>query len=110
MLRMLWRQTAIKYLGVLLPKEITTIKKINNDPIVNKINPDILRGNSNPFMSLTQSIESIKMIILSRILFLFQGHPVEISKKNSTTGIKFGDKKVRLCGVLKFLSPLHPVF
>ena len=67
-----WDQTAIKYLGVLLPKEITTIKKIYYDPLLNKIKSDILKWNSNPFMSLTQRIESIKMNILPRI---FSGSP-----------------------------------
>lgn len=75
---MKWDQEAIKYLGILLPKDITTTKKINYDPLINKLKTDIARWNSNPFMSLTQRIEAIKMNILPRILYLFQALPVEI--------------------------------
>lgn len=76
-----WNQTILKYLGVLLPKEISTLANINYDPLVTKIKSDIQRWNSNPLMSLTQRIESVKMNILPRLLFLFQALPTEISTK-----------------------------
>ncbi len=76
-----WDQEVIKYLAILLPKEITTTKKINYDPLLHKLKAHISRWNSNPFMSLTQRIESIKMNILPRILFLFQALPVEIKSQ-----------------------------
>ena len=69
-----WDQRAI-----LLPNEITIIKQINDDPLLNKLKADIARWNSNPFLSFIQRIESIKMNILPRILFLFQALPVEIT-------------------------------
>ena len=77
-------QRAIKHLAVLLPREIATVIQINYDPLLNKLKADISRWNSNPFMSFTQRIESIKTNILPRILFLFQALPVEINTKQYT--------------------------
>lgn len=77
-----WNRTTLKYLGVLIPKEISTLAKINYDPLLTKIKSDTQRWNSNPCMSLTQRIESVKMNILPRLLFLFQKTlPIEISTK-----------------------------
>lgn len=59
-------------------KEITTTKEINYNQLLNKFKTDILRWNSDPFLGLTQRIETIKMNILPRFLFLFQALPVEI--------------------------------
>lgn len=79
--RLNWEQDAMKYLGVLFPKDISTLAKINYDPLLTRIKLDIQRWNSNPFMSFTQRVETIKMNILPRFLFLFQALPVEISTK-----------------------------
>lgn len=76
-----WNQDAMKYLGVLFPKDISTLAKTNYDLLLTGIKRDIQRWNSNPFMSFTQRVETIKMNILPRLLFLFQALPVEIPTK-----------------------------
>lgn len=72
-------QTTLKYLGVSLTKDCTTLAKINYDPLMAKIKSDIQRWNANSFLSFTQRIESLKMNTLPRLLF--QALPVEISTK-----------------------------
>lgn len=47
--------------------------------MTHKLNTDIARWDSNPFMILTQRIESIKMYFLPRTLYMFQALPVEIT-------------------------------
>ena len=76
-----WGQTTLKYLGIMLPKDISTLAKVNYDPLLSKIKSDIQRWNTNPWLSLSQRVESIKMNILPRLLYLFQALPVEISTK-----------------------------
>ena len=56
-----WDQDAMKYLGVLFPKDISTLAKINYDRLLTRIKLDIHRWNSNPFMSFTQRVETIEM-------------------------------------------------
>ena len=62
-------------------KDISSLVKINYDPLMIRIKLDIHRWNTNPFLSLVQRVESVKMKILPRLLFLFQALPVEISTK-----------------------------
>lgn len=80
-LNLKWNLTSLKYLGVVIPTEINTIAKCNYDDLTAKIKQDIQRWTAIPFMSLTQRIESIKMNILPRFLFLFQAIPAEITTK-----------------------------
>ena len=92
----------MKYLGVLFPKDISTLAKINYDPLLTKIKLDIQRWNSSPFMSFTQRVGTIKINILPRLLFLFQALPVEIPTKqfpewdNIISRFKWQGKKPRV--------------
>ena len=60
----------------MIPKVISSLAKINYDPLMIRIKLDIHRWNTNPFLSLVQRGESVKMNILRRLLFLFQALPV----------------------------------
>lgn len=55
--------------------------EINYTPLLTKIKEDIRRWNSVSFLSLSHRIESVKMNVLPRYLYLFQALPVEISQK-----------------------------
>lgn len=76
-----WDQTSLKYLGIYLTKEISTLVEVNFDPLLIKIKDDIHRWNAISFLSLSHRIDSIKMNILPRYLYLFQALPVEIPLK-----------------------------
>ena len=76
-----WDQNSIKYLGINLPKRTRTLAEINYGPLATKIKDDIRRWNSISFLSLSHRIDSVRMNILPRYLYLFQALPVQISPK-----------------------------
>lgn len=67
-----WDTETIKYLGVLLSRDSSGLYDINYGPLNLKIKSDIQRWNVIPFLSLSSRIESVRMNILSRMLYLFQ--------------------------------------
>ena len=75
-----WQTESFKYLGINLPKDLTKLSEYNYSPIHKKIKDDIARWNLIPFFSLSSRIDSIKIIILPRILYLFQTLPIEINQ------------------------------
>uniref|UniRef100_A0A671X9Z4 Reverse transcriptase domain-containing protein n=1 Tax=Sparus aurata TaxID=8175 RepID=A0A671X9Z4_SPAAU len=76
-----WDQKSLKYLGINLPRRIQTLAEINYGPLLTKIKDDIHRWNSISFLSLSHRIDSVRMNILPRYLYLFQALPVEIPPK-----------------------------
>ena len=76
-----WNQTSLKYLGIHLPKDIRTLAEINYGPLKRKIKEDVQRWDSISFLSLSHRIDTVKMNILPRYLYLFQALPVEIPLK-----------------------------
>lgn len=72
-------KTPMKYLGINLTKDITKLFKANYISLNLRIKPDISRWNNLPFLSLNSRIESVKMVILPRLLYLFLLLPIEIS-------------------------------
>lgn len=80
----------MKYLGVIIPKNLTKIYATNYGSITKELKADLDRWRPLTF-SLYDRIEIIKMNVLPRLLFLFQSLPVEIPKKknNLMTGIKW---------------------
>lgn len=76
-----WEAESIKYLGVVLPKDHSKIFDLNYGPLISWVKLDIQRWNVIPFLSLSSRIESIKMNILPRLLYLFQSLPVEVPPK-----------------------------
>lgn len=77
-----WNQQSLKYLGINIPKDLSKLVEINFLPLLTKIKEDIKRWNLISFLSLNDRIESVKMNILPRYLFLFQTLPVNIPPKD----------------------------
>ena len=78
---MAWQTEHLKYLGIIIPKDFVKLSDCNYSPINKKIKEDIARWNLIPFLSFSSRIESIKMNILPRLLYLFQTLPIEIDQK-----------------------------
>lgn len=76
-----WQAEHLKYLGIIIPKDLIELSECNYSSIHQKIREDIARWNLIPFLSLSSRIESIKMNISSRLLYLFQTLPIEINQK-----------------------------
>jgi hypothetical protein len=74
-----WTSSSIKYIGVNLQKDTPKLYCMNNDHINKKIYDYLDRWNSLP-LDLSR-IETIKMNILPRLLYLFQSLPIEIPPK-----------------------------
>ena len=79
--KMKWDAESIRYLGVNLTKDITKLFDSNYNPLNSQLKSDISRWNVIPFLSLGSRVESIKMNILPRLLYLFQNLPVSIPTK-----------------------------
>lgn len=76
-----WHTKSFKYLGIHLTKNTEKIQKMNFDPITAKTREDLTRWNLIPFFSFSSRIETIKMNIVPKFLYLFQCLPVEIPEK-----------------------------
>lgn len=74
----------MKYLGINLTQDITILFEANYIPRNLKIKPDISRWNHLPFLILPSRIESVKMVILPHLLYLFLSLPIEISDHQFT--------------------------
>ena len=73
-----WNSKAIKYLGVWITKEFHDIYEKNYSPINTKIKNDLSRWSLLP-LTLSSRIETIKMNILPRLLYLFMSLPVDVN-------------------------------
>lgn len=76
-----WQAESLKYLGVILHKDLSTILKKNYTPLFPNIKKDLEKWNLIPYLSLSQRIETIKMNVLPRFLYLFQTLPVSIPNR-----------------------------
>ena len=72
-------QEGFKYLGVVISHTLNSIHKQNYGTLIDKIKIDLKRWNKLP-LSLVGRIETIKMNILPRFLFLFQTLPLYLPK------------------------------
>ena len=68
---------SMKYLGINLTQDISKLFEANYIPLNHRIKSDISRWNHLPFLSLTSRIESVKMVILLCLLYLFLSLPIE---------------------------------
>lgn len=73
-----WESVSMKYLGVILSKDTSQLFQANYAPLITKIKAEISRWNLIPFLSMSSRVESVKMNILPRLLYLFQSLPVNI--------------------------------
>uniref|UniRef100_A0A669ELI9 Reverse transcriptase domain-containing protein n=1 Tax=Oreochromis niloticus TaxID=8128 RepID=A0A669ELI9_ORENI len=75
-----WEATAIKYLGVFLPKDLTQLYDINYSRINREIYSDLNIWALLP-LDLGNRIRIIKMSILPKLLYLFLALPIQIPEK-----------------------------
>lgn len=61
-----WESLSMKYLGVILSKDLSQLFQVNVAPLIAKIKGDISRWNLIPFLSMSSRVESVKMNILPR--------------------------------------------
>lgn len=73
-----WNAEYIKYLRINIPKDTKKLFDLNNVPLNTNIRMDVQRWSLNHCLSLNSRVESIRMNILPRLLYLFQSLPVEI--------------------------------
>nr|AAD02930.1 reverse transcriptase [Oryzias latipes] len=76
-----WQADSIKYLGIALHKDFTKMFEVNYGPLNTKLQSDLQRWNAIPFLDLHSRIDSIRMNILPRMLYLFQCLPFPIPQK-----------------------------
>ena len=76
-----WDLAYIKYLGVNIPKDLISLYDLNFNQLNQKLKEDVRRWNLIPILSFESRIDSVKMNILPRILYLFQSLPIEIHDK-----------------------------
>ena len=55
-----WDADSIKYLGVYIPKDLTTLSNINFGPLISKIKTDVRRWQVIPFLNLSSRVEEFK--------------------------------------------------
>uniref|UniRef100_A0A8C7WYM9 Reverse transcriptase domain-containing protein n=1 Tax=Oryzias sinensis TaxID=183150 RepID=A0A8C7WYM9_9TELE len=72
-----WESKTIKYLGVILTKEIDKLYETNFDPIEQNMQKNLQKWNTYP-LDLSSRVKIIKMNITPRFLYLFQALPVRI--------------------------------
>ena len=76
-----WDALAVKYLGIWIPKDLSEIYDKNYGPVVRSIKADLDRWSLLP-LDMSNRIETIKMNVLPRYLYLFQSLPVSIPSKD----------------------------
>lgn len=64
----------------MIPKDQTKIYGFNYIPLNKRIKDDLKRWNLIPYMTLYSRIDSIKMIVLPKLLYLFQTLPIQIEQ------------------------------
>ena len=74
-----WPMEGIKYLGIHITSSLQNLFDANYGKIIRSINNDLERWSMLP-LSLLGRVESIRMNILPRLLYLFQMLPIEIPK------------------------------
>lgn len=74
-----WYADSLKYLGVTLHKDLSKTLEKNYNHLYSNVKKDLEKWNLIPYLSLTARIETIKMNVLPRFLYLFQTLPVYIT-------------------------------
>lgn len=76
-----WDTESIQYLGVNLPADQSKTYSLNYGPLNKKLKSDLLRWSLNSLYSLSSKVDSVRMIILPKLFYLFQTLPVEIANQ-----------------------------
>lgn len=75
-----WENEKIKYLGIILTRDLSGLFRANYEPISSIVKNDLHRWSLIPFLGLSARISAIKMNVLPRLLYLFRNLPVEVSE------------------------------
>lgn len=75
-----WKGTVVKYLGIQLPKDLSRIYDHNYTSVTVEIKNDLNRWSLLP-MNMYDRIDTIKMKVLPKLLFLFQSLPLQVTQK-----------------------------
>uniref|UniRef100_A0A3B3XJ11 Reverse transcriptase domain-containing protein n=1 Tax=Poecilia mexicana TaxID=48701 RepID=A0A3B3XJ11_9TELE len=75
-----WRQLQIEYLGIILTKNLAQLYEVNYKRINKKIYEDLDRWSLLP-LDLGSRIQTIKINVLPRLLYVFTALPVEVPAK-----------------------------
>lgn len=75
-----WKQKAIKYLGILIPKDLDLLQELNYDATIRKLSK-LLQKYDIIAYSWMGRINIIKMDILPKLLYIFQTIPLDPPKK-----------------------------
>lgn len=74
-----WGAESLKYLGIMLIKDLSNLSQANYGPLSLKINSDLQQWNLIHFLSLSSRVSAVKMNILPGLLYIFRNLPVEIN-------------------------------
>lgn len=74
-----WDWVSIRYLEVNIPTDLTKLFSLNYLPLNKKIREDIRRWDLIPFLNFGSRVDSVKMVILPKLLYFFQSLPLDIS-------------------------------
>ena len=80
-LRFKWNQDKLKYLGIIIHKDLSKVHEVNYQNLENKIKQDLNRWKTIP-NSLFSRVDTIKMMVLPQFLFLFQNLPTSIPSQS----------------------------
>lgn len=72
-----WSNHGFRYLGIIITPDTSQLFKANYGKLTGEIKTDLTRWEVLP-LSLTGRVETIRMTILPRLLFMFQSLPVEV--------------------------------
>lgn len=72
-----WPKEGIKYLGIQIPPSLADLYNANYKPIIEKIKKDLERWTVLP-LTIVGRIESLRMDVVPRLLYLFQMLPINI--------------------------------
>lgn len=75
-----WKNKTIKYLGIQIPKDLSRLFEENYSTLTSNIKADLQRWSLLP-MSIYNRIETIKINLLPRLLYLFQALSIQIPAK-----------------------------
>lgn len=76
-----WPIDGIKYLGICIPPSLEKLYDVNYKSLIQNISRDLDRWTILP-LSLSGRIESVRMNVLPKLLYLFQMLPIDIPKSS----------------------------
>lgn len=79
---MKWNTDSIKYLGATLTKDTNRLFEKNYNHLYQRVKEDLTKWNHIPCLTISSRIETIKINVLPRFLYLFQTLLLQINQKD----------------------------